>query len=351
MMNFLNLNGFVREADDLKLLIIAGDYFDAKISFTDPAGYYAITFFNELLKICQEKNITMRIIQGTRSHDLSQLQVFKCHEADENIDLRVIETVEVEELFGLKLLYLPEEYPQNSEEYYADYKSADARYNAIFGHGTWDFVAQQGLLEKSLKTDVCSAPVFIWKEWKHTIPNGFISFGHIHGRNTYGKKIYYSGSFTRWGFNEISPRGFTYFEYDTDAETYNVNYVDNVDAPEYKNYSISDALLLECDAPKIQEEVERQLEKVDFLKVDLSGLSSEKIEILRKTFAKNPNIKIEVKSKTKALLKESTTTIEFSKYHYITKRQLPINQMVQRFCKEEMSKDLTIEDIDRILKP
>ena len=37
------------------------------------------------------------------------------------------------------------------------------------------------------------------------MPNGFVSFGHIHGRNTYGKKIFYSGSFTRWGFNEISP--------------------------------------------------------------------------------------------------------------------------------------------------
>lgn len=351
MMNFLNLNGFVREADDLKLLIIDGDYFDSKITFSDPAGFYAMLFFNEILTICKEKGITMRMIQGTRSHDLNQLQVFKCHETDPDLDFRVIEAVEREELFGLKLLYLPEEYPQNSEEYYADYKSSESYYNIIFGHGTWDFVAQQGLLEKSLKTDVCSAPVFIWKEWKHTVPNGFVSFGHIHGRNTYGKRIFYSGSFTRWGFNEISPRGFTYFTYDTDNEKYEVNYIDNVLAPDYQNYSVSDALLLESDAPKIQEEIEKQLEKVDFLKVDLSGLSSEKIEILRKTFAKNPNIKIEVKTKTKALLKESENVIEFSKYHYITKRQLPINQMVQRFCKEEMLKDLSIEDIDRILKP
>ena len=34
--------------------------------------------------------------------------------------------------------------------------------------------------------------------------------------NTYGKKIYYSGSFTRWNYGERSDKGFTYYEYDTE---------------------------------------------------------------------------------------------------------------------------------------
>ena len=180
---------FIKERDDLNFLVIDGDYFDCKLSIGDPAAYYAMTFFNELISIIKEKKIIVRMVQGTRSHDLNQLQIFKSYENDTSIDFKIIETVQKEDILGLHILYLPEEYPENSDEYYKDYKNDT--YNIIFGHGTWDFVAQPGQIELS-KKNTHTAPVFIWKEWKDAVPNGFISFGHIHGRNQYGKKIFYS---------------------------------------------------------------------------------------------------------------------------------------------------------------
>ena len=45
--------------------------------FGDPATFYAITFFKELIDIVKEKHLIFRVVQGTRSHDLNQLQIFK----------------------------------------------------------------------------------------------------------------------------------------------------------------------------------------------------------------------------------------------------------------------------------
>ena len=207
------------------------------------------------------------------------------------------------------------------------------------------------------KKSTHSAPVFIWKEWKHTIPNGFISSGHIHGRNVYSNKIYYSGSFSRWNFGERSDKGFTYFEYDLDNETYNVSFIDNKLAPKYEVFSVKE-LEIDLDATDtttLQEMLDIQIgdSLTDHLRIDLSGLSKEKIEILKKHYAERPNVKIEVRDEKKVMLKEAKTAqkAEFDKYKYITKRQLPLNETIKRYCKEEYKKDIDLEKINTILKP
>lgn len=92
--------------------------------------------------------------------------------------------------------------------------------------------------------------------------------------------------------------------------------------------------------------------ETDHLRIDLSGLSKEKIEILKKYYSNRPNVKIEVRDEKKILLKESKAAqkADFEKYKYITKRQLPLNETVKRYCKEEFKKDLDLEKINSILK-
>lgn len=345
----IQFKNYIKE-HDINLLVIDGDYFDCKLSIGDTATYYAMTFFNELVKLVKEKHIIFRMVQGTRSHELNQLQLFKPFENDIEMNFKIIETAQEEELLGLKILYLPEEYPENSNEYYKEYK--EKQYNIIFGHGTWDFVAQPGQIELSQK-DVHTAPVFIWKEWKDTIPNGFISFGHIHGRNTYGKKIFYSGSFSRWNYGEPSEKGFTYFEYDLDNLSYDVRYINNDMAPEYDSISVRE-LGIDLDTAEVsvlQEALDAFIkEPKDNLRIDLSGLSKEKITILKEHYKTKDNVKIEVRDEKKSLLKESTERKNFEKWHYITKRQLPLNETVKKYCKEEKGVDLEIKQIDAVLK-
>lgn len=320
----------------------------------DPASFYAVNFFSELIKLVRYKKIALRVLQGTRSHDLNQLQIFKHYEEDITLDFQIIETAQLDELCGLNVLYLPEEYPENDEEYYLDYKQNE--YDIIFSHGTWDFLAQPGQIENAKKS-THSAPVFIWKEWKQTIPNGFISSGHIHGRNVYSTKIYYSGSFSRWNYGERSAKGFTYIEFDKENSKYKVEFIDNNLAPKYEVFSVKE-LEIDLDTTEclvIQEMLDAQIgdSETDHLRIDLSGLSKEKIEILKEYYGKRPNVKIEVRDNRSVMLKESKESqkAEFEKYKYITKRQLPLNETIKRFCKEELNTDLELSKIDNILKP
>lgn len=340
---------FIKE-NDIKLLVFNGDYFDSKISLTDPEAFYAISFFRDIVEIAKEKNIIIRMIQGTRSHDLNQLQLFKPFETETGLDLRIIENVEVEELLGMKIIYIPEEYPENSDEYYKNYKTDE--YNICFCHGTWDFVAQPGVIDIANRT-THSAPVLFWKEWKECFKNGFVSAGHIHGRNTYSNKIFYPGSFTRWNYGERSEKGFTYFEYDTDSLTYDVKYIDNTEAPRYDVTSMSELGVDINNTPieDVSKMIREALEKTDNLKVDLSGLSEEHQKILKETFKDNASIKIEVRSK-KSMLKESANAAsqDFKKWQYITKRELPLNETIKKYCKEELDKEIDLDVIDNILK-
>lgn len=343
--NFLNEN-------EIHLLTINGDYFDCKLSVGDPATYYAVSFMDELTKICREKKIIVRILQGTKSHDLNQLQIFKHYEDDIHLDFCIIETVQSESLFDdkFRILYIPEEYPEDCNEYYKQWQEQE--YNVIFSHGTWSFVAMPGQIENSQRS-THSAPVLMWEEWKKTVPNGFVSSGHIHGRNTYGRKIFYSGSFSRWNYGERSDKGFTYYEYDTEKLIYDVRYIDNELAPAYDVISVSElgVDLDTVDVNFLQETLNQCIKSpTDNLRIDLSGLSKEKIQILKEYYKPQANIKIEVRE-NKVSLKESVKKKEeFEKYHYITKRQLPLNETVKRFCKEELNKEIALKDVDGVLK-
>lgn len=344
---------FLNKTDDLNLLVINGDYFDSKLSVGDPATFYAMSFFKELVDIVKEKHLIFRIIQGTRSHDLNQLQIFKSYENDLEMDFKIIEKAEVENILGLNILYLPEEYPIDSDEYYAKFKDGDQQYDICFAHGTFDFVAQPGVIEHS-KLTTHSAPVFMWKDWKDHFKHGFVSAGHIHGRNTYGKKIFYPGSFTRWNFGERSEKGFTYFEINKETQDYDVKYIDNILAPKFDVFSISDLTNVSFTADSVEilkEELDKKISETDNLRIDLSGAPKETIDILKKYYSTNDKVKIEVRDK-KSLLKESTkltASEEFKKWHYITKRQLPLDETIKKFSKEELKKDLDINDIRSII--
>jgi hypothetical protein len=105
------------------------------------------------------------------------------------------------------------------------------------------------------------------------------------------------------------------------------------------------------DVTVIQQMLTEAVSKTDNLRIDLAGLSTDKIDILKKHFAESENVKIEVRE-NKTLLRESATKTdktEFEKWHYITKRQVPINEMIKRYCKEELNVDLDIKTIDNAL--
>jgi hypothetical protein len=49
------------------------------------------------------------------------------------------------------------------------------------------------------------------------------------------------------------------------------------------------------------------------------------------------------------MLKESAEPAIYEKYGYILKRELPLDETVKRFIKEEYSSDMTLEKIKELL--
>lgn len=341
------------ENNEVHILNINGDYFDRKLSGSEPAMFYAVTFFSELVEICIRKNIKLRIILGTRSHDLNQVKtMFNHYLLKEGLDMRYIETITEEDILGLKVLYIPEEYVDDPDTYYGEYKKKS--YNMIHGHGTWDFVAHNSQIENnSENTGGLRAPVFIWKEWKDAVKDGFIIFGHIHGRNVYTKKIFYPGSFTRWGFGERSAKGFIAYDYNTETKEYNVNIIDNKLAPTYEVISVrelfKDTDIKELKVESIKTVLDNEIAKYDNIRIDLSGLEDAHIQLLKKVFSESPNVKVEVRDRKTLLKEEKTEPAIYEKYSYILKRELPMEETIKRYIEEDLKVKLSLETIKKLI--
>lgn len=349
------------EQNDVHILNINGDYFDRKLVATEPAIFFAVNFFSELMEICRRKNTKVRIIQGTRSHELNQLTtMFQHYLSDPKLDIKMFFEVTEENLMGLDFLYVPEEYLEDPEAYYQTYKTK--HYNVMHGHGTWDFVHFATMLGKDDENEESyenstngslSAPVFVYEEWKNAIEGGLAIFGHIHKRQSHNN-VFYGGSFTAWGYGDRSLKGFSVYTVDTETKKWEFEYHNNDKAPKYEVTSVKQLFsgkdLADVTIEEIQKIINEQVEKTDNLRVDLGGLSEDKIAIFKKFFKDNEKVKIEVRKK-RAMLKESVEPAIYEKYGYILNRELPLDETVKRFMSEEYSTEMTIEKIKELLTP
>lgn len=344
---------FIRK-NDVDVIHINGDYFDRKLSFGEPAALMGMQFFYELRELCIRKKIKLRIIHGTMGHERGQTEMFR-QLSSKYLDMKIFNEVGDEELFpGFRVLYVPEEYPVNADEYYKSYR--EKQYNAMMMHCMWDFVALDSNIKEGDRTDMQSAPVFKYDEWANTIPHGMAICGHIHARHVYKKKIFYPGSFSAWDFSDLSERGFAYYTYDTEKKFYKVTLINNIQCPKFGTIGV-DELGLDlgtCSIEDIQNAAKPFAEKFDYFRLDIDKLPLDKLELLKKVYKDDPKIKIKVEKK-KTLLNEETDS-DFDKYMYILSGNLSIEEVVLRFIQEDLSTyekadKITKEDIIKILSP
>lgn len=343
------------EKNELDVIHINGDFFDRKLSFSEPAALLAMQFFYDIRELCIKKKIKLRIIHGTLSHERNQTEMFNKF-ASKHLDMKVINTVSEEELFpGFNVLYVPEEYPVDADEFYAPYKTKE--YSAIMMHGMWDFLAMNSMIEQANRTDFQTAPIFKFEDWKQCVPHGMIICGHIHSRHIYRKKIFYPGSFSAWDFTDLSERGFAYYTYDTDRKFYKVNFINNTLCPSFGTISLDDlGIDLEnYDVSEFQEAVKLASEKYDNFRVDIDTnmLSAENVEILKKTYKDNGKIKIKILDKKMIVLNEEDD--QYTRYEYIFRNLLSIEETIHKFIQEDLSNHegadkITFEQIQNIIK-
>lgn len=261
----------VEKMKKLDFIIITGDYFHTKISANSDDAKYALKFLTKLLKLCAKKGSKLRIIKGTESHDNRQLEMFDGLNGVANCDFKIFHTVGEEWLFDdLRVLYIPEEYMEDKDEYYKQYFENDNKYDFIFGHGLMDKAVFLAATQESEETR-SQAPIFKVNDL-HNISHGPIYFGHIH-KPMVIDRFKYVGSYSRWAFGEEEDKGFIIGTYNTETKEFTDEFIVNEKARRF------DTIKLEYTSTIFkkseQEQVSYLIElvksfQVDFLRLEIN---------------------------------------------------------------------------------
>jgi DNA repair exonuclease SbcCD nuclease subunit len=323
-------------SDKIDMIMIQGDYYHTKLPLTDATTILSTKFLNSLCLLCKKLKIEIRIIKGTKTHDYNQLDNFKCFEKQFKF-FKVIDKISEETYEGVKFLYVPEEYMNDQDSFYEEYKKQS--WNYIIGHGSWDKFAFQNQITES-ERPIKGSPVFIYNEWKNAIGNGLIMFGHIHAYNNY-KQLYYTGSFTRWCFGEELDKGFMFSEFDIEKEkATSVEFIKNKYAQEFKTVSIKDET--NSDLEELVDKINELSSKGVNYRVKLDkDISLDKLDIIRETFSTDDTIKIELQSMADKIEEEAKEEHDFLSDNS--------NENIKAFIKEKNDFDISIEDIERIV--
>lgn len=339
----------------IDMIIIAGDFYNSILSLNSQSAIKSFIFMNNLIKICEEKNVKyVRIIEGTLSHDNFQILNFKTHESNEKVDFKIITTVESEELEeGIKILYIPEEYMENPEEFYKEFVKVPKKYyDFIFGHGMFketSFVKDEGernlskapIWDSRLLGSICSGPVF---------------FGHIHISQIIRKHIYYTGSFSRWVYGEEDPKGFYIFSYDTMTKRYLASFIENKMVRNFDTLNIHLEKFLKVRSVDDLIQLAKETKK-DFLRINLiidedAKDISYSLACLKEFYTGKSGYKLQITDMREKLKKEKTEAIVdnlMNEYDFLFKKELPIEIKIQKFIKRKYKKDISEKIIKDLL--
>jgi hypothetical protein len=183
-----------------KRVIIAGDYFDTLLSPQDEAYRLGAKFLRELEDISDK----LYILYGTMSHDRENYNVLESFLADTTEMIKMPRVID-------DILFLPENYPENWEEFYEPWLGEGKKYEMIVGHGMitggsmgvikiQDEIDNKRLGTKHFNPDTlseCAKQVF---------------FGHIHIGQDIRHNVRYIGSMNRLRYGDETPKGFWTYE-------------------------------------------------------------------------------------------------------------------------------------------
>ena len=62
----------IKKDKDVNFIIVGGDFFDHKFYLNDNSAKMAYRMLKDLITVCKEKNIPLRFVYGTESHECNQ---------------------------------------------------------------------------------------------------------------------------------------------------------------------------------------------------------------------------------------------------------------------------------------
>lgn len=330
---------YLKDTENIDMITVSGDLFDRVLTANEYGTTLALEFIQRLIELYIPE-IDIRIIKGTRSHDFNQLDILKVFKEKAGSHFKIIEKNEVEVFNGYKILYLPEEYPTDYDDFYKENLLGveDKVYDFIIGHGMIDFIAFTGYEDDS-ENRVHGTPTHKADDLIR-VTKGPIIFGHIHEKQEYKDKIYYTGSYSRYSFDTPSEKGFMVFDIDDDDPSkFKMTFIENTKAPTYAVLDI-DKLNLEGVDDHVKY-IKELSDKYDFVKIKTGNKAN--LDIARALTEKDSSIKVQSVNKEKETIKVDP------KYEYILKKELPLNETIRKFMNEEYDKDIDIDFISKVI--
>ena len=355
---------YLLEMKKLDVIFIAGDFFDHILYLNETHANRACMFMDELVWIAKSNNAKIRIIYGTESHECNQYNIFFNRFIDKDVDFRVINTVEEEELFpDFWVLYLPEEYIYNKQEYYEKYFTGEEKYGYIIGHGVIQELMSDVTyhIKKSTKnTSRAKVPVFTSTELLENC-YGEVYFGHYHINSSIKNRIFYVGSFTRWCHGEEEPKGF--YEISTDGERFKHKFIENTYAEKFTtlNYGYNHEIFKDKD---IMEQEWKKIEKLSnndilghtrlIINVPENYPEAESmLNVMGERFKNQKNIKIKVVNgfvdKNQKINKEYLEE-SMKKYGFIFDKSMPIHEQASQFILTKFDQNISSDRVGWHLK-
>lgn len=193
--------------EDLDIIFIAGDLFDRLLTAPSDDFSEALIFMGDLLSLCTYKNIKLRILEGTPSHDWNQSRQIESLlklEHFKKCDVKYIETLHIEYIndLGIYVLYVPDEYHPSTDKTLNDVKEL----MRIQGLTQVDLAIMHGHFNFQLPPAAKKAPRHDEQEYLKLVKY-FINIGHDHSFAVF-ERIIAQGSFDRLVHGEEEPKGF-----------------------------------------------------------------------------------------------------------------------------------------------
>ena len=273
----------IENMDKLDFIMFGGDTFDMKEYVSSDTFKEVLNYIYDLIKITERLNTKIVFIEGTRTHDSLQLdtleKIFNKIMGCERI--KFISSVCEDQIGDMKVLYIPEEYITDQEEYYKDF--FNKKYDMILGHGITDKIWYAGKDNSVELNHHTTAPIFKVDELC-SIGN-YVYFGHIHEHKSYGpnKRFISVGPSTRWEYGKEWDCGYYIVEYDTQSCLMDMEFVVNESAPKLVTTALNITESMTVDnVDTILDDILKKTKEVDGLRIIVNlSVSIDKCDAIR----------------------------------------------------------------------
>ena len=341
-------------------IVFCGDLFDSKMYANNPNISLIIELIGAVVEICRVNGTKIRMVYGTESHESNQYQIFQPFIDDNTIDFKIVYTAQSEELLpNLNVLYLPEEYITDENEYFSSFKS-ETRYDYIFGHGVIKDMMRTSQVSQNSDTKKLKVPQFSSAALSE-ICSGDVFFGHYHCHTTMNENVHYIGSFSRWCFGEDEDKGFMICSVDDNA--YSTSFIKNEFVKTYKTISFgydSDIFKSTDSFIKSMDEVSYMIKTdvYDYIRLmvnipELHENAQFIVDFLKNRFRDGGKVKVNIINgfidKQHQIDKEAISKV-VSEYDFIFDKSVPVETKISIFIKKKHNKEISANDIKSYLE-